>query len=311
MLLLASLAALALPPADAQPPPLSTAEYRAVVDRALADSSATPDGTDPQPTPGPAPAAAAVSAVQAVRLTDGRLVAIANPPLRAAQAAGDADRARADLAALLAALDEAAAARTPPPEAAARLAAVLDRPEFRAQEPGPLDRLLRPVREAWERLRRELLARLLQATRGGGENLALVVVGVLVILAVGAVLAGAFGGSVVAAARAATAPPPERPTAAATRARAQGAAAAGDYREAVHQLYLATLLHLDERGLLRFRPSLTNREHLTAGHVDPGLAPVLAPVIEGYDRLWYGGIPCTADDWARFRALADPAWSAP
>src|SRR5262249_36255934 len=150
-----------------------------------------------------------------------------------AQAAGDAARARADLTALLAALDEAAAARPPPPDAAARLAAILDRPEFRAQEPGPLDRLTRPLRDGWERLRREILARLLQDTRGGGETLALVGVGVLVILAVGAVLAGAFGGSVVAAARAATAPPPDRPTAAATRAQAQEAAAAGDYREAV------------------------------------------------------------------------------
>ena len=100
--------------------------------------------------------------------------------------------------------------------------------------------------------------------------------------------------------------PADRPTAAASRARAQDAAASGDFREAVHQLYLATLLHLDERGLLRFRPSLTNREHLTTGNLAPGLAPVLTPVIEGYDRLWYGGIPCTADDWARFRALALP-----
>src|SRR5262249_16811228 len=177
------------------------------------------------------------------------------------------------------------------PDAAARLAAVLDRPEFRAQEPGPLDRLTRPLREAWEHLRREVLARLLEATRDGGENLALVAVGVLVLLAVGAVLAGAFGAA--AGARRAAAPAPRRapPPAAATRARALEAAAAGDYREAVHQLYLATLLHLDERGRLRFRPSLTNREHLTAGHVDPGLAPVLAPGIEGYDRLWYGGLP--------------------
>jgi hypothetical protein len=310
-LLLVAVSALVFPAASAQQPALSPAEYRAVVAGALADLAATPDQPDQQPNPAPPPGADAVSAAQAVQLPDGRSVVIVNPPLRAAQAADDAARARADLTALLAALDEAAAARPPPPDAAARLAAVLNRPELRAQEPGPLDRLTRPLREAWERLRREILVRLLQATRGQGENLALVAVGVLVLLAVGAMLAGAFGGSVVAAARAASGPTPDRPTAAATRARAQEAAAAGDYREAVHQLYLATLLHLDERGRLRFRPSLTNREHLTAGHVDPGLAPVLAPVIEGYDRLWYGGIPCTADDWARFRALAEPAWGTP
>ena len=82
-------------------------------------------------------------------------------------------------------------------------------------------------------------------------------------------------------------------------------AAAGDYRAAVHELYLATLQHLDERGLLRFRPALTNREHLRHGRVAPALLAPLTTLVDGYDRAWYSGAACTADDWRRFRSLAD------
>ncbi len=70
--------------------------------------------------------------------------------------------------------------------------------------------------------------------------------------------------------------------------RAQQLATAGDYRSAVRELYLATLLLLDERGRLRFDHALTNREYLKAAGREPALAAALAPVVETFDRIWYG-----------------------
>lgn len=69
---------------------------------------------------------------------------------------------------------------------------------------------------------------------------------------------------------------------------AQNAAGTGDYRTAVRYLYLACLLSLDERGLLRYDRSLTNREYLrTISHL-PDLAKLLGEVVELFDRVWYG-----------------------
>jgi hypothetical protein len=70
--------------------------------------------------------------------------------------------------------------------------------------------------------------------------------------------------------------------------RAQRFASAGDYRAAVRQLYLATLLLLDERGVLRYDRSLTNREYLREVADAPALARALEPIVETFDRTWYG-----------------------
>ena len=255
-----------------------------------------------------------LDAAGTVELGDGRAVAVANPPLRTALDDRDAPAVRAHLAALLAALDGALAAPAPPPDARARLAAVLASAEFRPPEQGWFNRLVEPLvapfRLAWQRFLRALLSRF-EWPLGGEGDVALLVLGALVVLGVGALLAGAFAGNVVSHAQAAMPHPTARPGAAATRARALALAEARQHRAAIHELYLATLLHLDERGLLRFRPSLTNREHLAPGRASPTLAPLLAPLVEAYDRLWYGGVPCTTDDWQEIAALADAAWRAP
>lgn len=63
---------------------------------------------------------------------------------------------------------------------------------------------------------------------------------------------------------------------------------AGDYRTAVRYLYLSSLLTLDERGLLRFDRSKTNREYLRSVSTFPQLSAPLRDVIEVFDRVWYG-----------------------
>jgi hypothetical protein len=70
--------------------------------------------------------------------------------------------------------------------------------------------------------------------------------------------------------------------------RAQTLSSQGDYRTAVRYLYLSSLLVLDERGLLRYDRSRTNREYLRSVSSKPGLAAPLRDVIDVFDRVWYG-----------------------
>jgi hypothetical protein len=71
-------------------------------------------------------------------------------------------------------------------------------------------------------------------------------------------------------------------------ARAQTLSNSGDHRSAVRYLYLSALLLLDERGLLRYDRTLTNREYLqTVAHL-PEVAATLREVVEVFDNVWYG-----------------------
>jgi hypothetical protein len=70
--------------------------------------------------------------------------------------------------------------------------------------------------------------------------------------------------------------------------RAQTLSSAGDYRTAVRYLYLSTLLLLEERGLLRYDRSLTNREYLRSIAHRPEMATIFLDVVNVFDRVWYG-----------------------
>lgn len=84
-------------------------------------------------------------------------------------------------------------------------------------------------------------------------------------------------------------------------ARALEKARAGDYRAAVRYLYLSTLLHLDERGLLRFDRTLTNREYLHTVRDQPTLRRLLSPVVGTFDRVWYGRGAVTEEDLTAYQ----------
>jgi hypothetical protein len=62
----------------------------------------------------------------------------------------------------------------------------------------------------------------------------------------------------------------------------------GDYRTAVRYLYLSALLWLDERDMLRYDRALTNREYLERVRDNPALRARLSPIVETFDRVWYG-----------------------
>ncbi len=101
-----------------------------------------------------------------------------------------------------------------------------------------------------------------------------------------------------------------QPRAADELARAQERAAGGAPREAIHHLYLAVLLRLDEREHLLFDGSLTNRELLPRLTAAPELAEPFSALVSRFDRLWYGQQTCSQEEYAAFRALADRVWQA-
>jgi hypothetical protein len=70
--------------------------------------------------------------------------------------------------------------------------------------------------------------------------------------------------------------------------KAQELSSSGDYRQAVRYLYLSSLFLLEERRLLRYDRSRTNREYLRSVAHMPGLSDLLGVVVEVFDRVWYG-----------------------
>jgi hypothetical protein len=101
-----------------------------------------------------------------------------------------------------------------------------------------------------------------------------------------------------------------RPRAADELARARDAAASGDPRLAIHHLYLAILLRLDERDHLAFDGALTNRELLPRLTAAPALADPFEALVSEFDRRWYGQQACTAEEYEAFRQLAEQVWQA-
>lgn len=94
-------------------------------------------------------------------------------------------------------------------------------------------------------------------------------------------------------------------TSSAAHDRAETAMSSGDYRAAIRYLYLASLLLLDERGVIRFSPSLTNIEHVRQITGQPQMRGLLEHIVSIFDRVWYGFAPVDADLYQQFQRLID------
>ena len=92
--------------------------------------------------------------------------------------------------------------------------------------------------------------------------------------------------------------------------RAETAVAASDFREALRFLYLSAVLNLQERGLLPYDRSLTNREYLRHAQTNLNLQDKLRPIITVFDEVWYGHKPCDAKTVADYRALLQKVYAA-
>ena len=92
-------------------------------------------------------------------------------------------------------------------------------------------------------------------------------------------------------------------------ARAETAAASNDFRGALRYLYLSAIFHLQERGVLPYDKSLTNREYLHQEQVDIDLQATLGPAVTVFDEVWYGHKPCDAETIADYRALLQKVYA--
>jgi len=251
--------------------------------------------------------AARWEAVSAVTLPDGETVPLDTSFLVAQlrRRPPDAEQLTGLLDTLLAALDTS----SPQPDSVqsgavdtGALAPILARPEYQWPEPPqPPDWWLR-LQEWWS----DLLDKLF----GGSGGRVSVPVGYIVtglaalalIAALAYALRGLFSGLVAETEMDGTSADDENMSPTAAFKRAQELAAGGDRRTAVRYLYLSSLLLLEERGLLRYDRSRTNREYLRSVAHLPGLAGGLRDVVEIFERVWYGYQPLDADAYDRYAA---------
>jgi len=181
----------------------------------------------------------------------------------------------------------------------AALDEILSQPEFQysVDEPNFLQRLWQNIRQAVE----DFFLRLFPEgsnIRLPLSDLIVIVAAVLVALVLAYALRGLIADFTADAAISAEEDLGGEPlTAELALQRAQELSTGGDYRTAVRYLYLSSLLLLEERGLLRYDRSLTNREYLRTVSHRPELAAILREVIEVFDRVWYGFQTLTASEY--------------
>ena len=86
--------------------------------------------------------------------------------------------------------------------------------------------------------------------------------------------------------------------------RADAAIAAGQARDALHELYLFALTSLALHETIRFDPALTDRELLARAAAIPQIG-ALRSLVALHERVWFGLKPAGGDDAARARELAE------
>jgi hypothetical protein len=246
-------------------------------------------------------AAGRMAAISAVQSADGQRLPVDNRWLSAALAEPEPDLTA--IAAQLGGLLDALAAPEGGPDSQAslsRLRDLLARPPFAEPVEGP-----NLIGRFFDWLFR-LLARLLDPVGSVGPGPANVlgwVFGLAGLALLGFVLFAWLRGLRGALARDASTSdddPEANLTASQALQQASSLARGGDYRTAVRYLYLSSLLWLDEQGRLRYDRALTNREYLEHLGDQPELRAKLAPIIETFDRVWYGYLPLDSESFAAY-----------
>lgn len=84
---------------------------------------------------------------------------------------------------------------------------------------------------------------------------------------------------------------------------AEALARAGDLRGAIRKAYIAVLVELGERRVLRLAAHKTNRDYLSVLRRErAALYGDMQPLTNNYERHWYGFAPATDADWHDFRS---------
>jgi hypothetical protein len=225
-----------------------------------------------------------LAAIEEILLPNGEILSI--EPLL--EDAPDREAALARLHTLLAQLEASARDRTG--ERLAQLERVIE--QLALGQPTFWERILRWIEEFIRALLPEQLPRGAETAAEVGSSLLVWTITILGVILLAVLLSywfrGLLGGILrdVVVRRQSSDLLPE--TAAEARQQAHSLAQEGNYRQAVRQLYLSALLHLDEQRLLRFERDQTNREVLAQVAPNTPVRSHLAPVMATFDRVWYG-----------------------
>ncbi len=244
-------------------------------------------------------AARRLTSTTRVRLSDGTLQPVDNRWLADALEDSSPDLTR--IAATLQAVLQAFTLNDPsaPADAREQLATLLSQPPFQRPPNETVDlSWFDQLFEALLAWLERLFAPAAQVGQAASPLFNLLVTGISIalLLLVLALLLRSLSRSVARTARTTATPddPAARMSASEALQQSQQLARTGDYRTAVRYLYLSLLLRLDEASLLRYDRTLTNREYLQQLGNNPDLRSRLTPIIETFDRVWYGNQPLDA-----------------
>jgi hypothetical protein len=189
---------------------------------------------------------------------------------------------------------------TAPADARERLRQMLDQPPYKRPDPPQSPAWLRDFGDWLVRVLERLFEPLGRISPSGGRTAAwtIAAIGGLLLLGVLVYLLRGLRRGMVAGARADEDDPEANLTAKTALDQAGGLARGGNYRTAVRYLYISALLWLDERDILRYDRALTNREYLERVRDNPALRERMAPIVETFDRVWYGHLPIDAESFA-------------
>ncbi len=242
-----------------------------------------------------------------VRLPDDQSIAVDNGWLRAALAEGEPDLRviEARLGAILDALAQPPSSA--PADARDRLRAILDNPPFRQPEPAAGGSWWRDFWNWVGRVLESLLRPIGSVPRAASETFGWVILAIGALLLIGLIgyLLLGLRRTIAVEARSDDDDPAAGLTARTALDQASQVARSGDYRTAMRYLYISALLWLDERDLLRYDRALTNREYLERLRGNPALRERLRPVVETFDRVWYGHVPLDAESFAAYRTQVE------
>ncbi len=239
--------------------------------------------------------------VTTVELPDGTLLPIDTRYISAQLRAEEPALSSATIPSLTALLENILtlrSAESPNTFSATDLAALTDilaRPEFQwqAEQPNPIQQFIQDILRRINNAYIRFLEWLFPDTGGvialPFELIFTIIGSVLLIIIFIYIFRGTWGNLIAEAENGTHGDGETAPlTADAARQRARELSQAGDHRTAIRYLYLASLLLLEERGLLRYDRALTNRETLRSVANRPDLAAPLQEVVETFDRVWYG-----------------------
>ncbi len=295
-LLLLSVRFLAAPAAIAQSQPPDLATYTGWVREAFAAAQRS-DRL------GLEDAATRLVATSSVRLPGDATIAVDNGWLRDALKSAEPDlpAITARLGAIIDALAQPPSSA--PADARERLQRMLDQPPFKQPDAPQTPTWLRDFFDWLGRLLENAFRPLGRIAPTGGRTVAWVIaiVGAALLLGVLVYLLRGLRRSMVASTNADDDDPAAHLTAKTALDQAGGLARGGDYRTAVRYLYISALLWLDERDILRYDRALTNREYLERVRDNPALRERMVPIVETFDRVWYGHLPIDAESFAAYQ----------